>query len=171
MTEASEAGIKRRVALHKAAILSLWLGGAAFALDRLHKYLQIEVFGWRGGEHVSLTPFFDYVLVWNPGISYSLLQSAPPLALLALMGAAILLLAFWWLRAETALAKFGLAICIGGALSHVVDRITYGAVPDFFYPHWQAWSFYVFNISDTAITCGVILLLVDTVRPRRNAEV
>lgn len=148
--------------------LSLALGLFAFVIDRGHKYFQIEIEGWRGGEYAPVTSFFDYVLVWNTGISYGLFGSVPPGLLLAVMVVAMLALTIWWVRADTVLVRCGLALCLGGALSHVIDRWIYRAVPDFFYFHWGEWSFYVFNISDTAITFGVVLLAVDAIWPRAN---
>ena len=135
----------------------------AFGIDRLHKFLQLVVFGWQGGEYVTLTGFFDYVLVWNKGISYGLLQSVPVTLLGALMAVAIIALGVWWWRASSALVRAGLAICIGGALSNAMDRWIYGGVADFFYFHWQQYSFYIFNLADAAITVGVGLLILDFV--------
>lgn len=149
--------------------LSVCAGTFVFFADRLHKFIQLVLFGWTGGEWVPVTSFFNYVLVWNTGVSYGLLDGLPPYALLAIMAVAMALLAWWWVKAETALVRFGLAICLGGAVSHVIDRILYGAVADFFHFHWGDWSFYVFNISDTAITLGVVLLLLDLVWPRPKA--
>lgn len=146
--------------------LSLLLGFVVFVSDRGHKYFQLEIEGWRGGEYVRVTSFFDYVLVWNTGISYGLFGTLPPTALLAIMAVAILALTIWWVRADSVLVRYGLALCLGGACSHVIDRWVYGAVPDFFHFHWGEWSFYVFNISDTAITFGVVLLALDIVWPR-----
>ena len=154
-----------------ATILSLAFGFDAFLVDRLHKYLQIEIYGWAGGEFHPVAPFLDYVLVWNPGVSYSLLTGAPPAVILVVMGVAMALIALWWWRADTLLSKSGLAIILGGALSHVIDRAIYGAVPDFFHLHWQTWSFYVFNLADAAITLGVVLLLLDIVLVRRPKQV
>lgn len=148
--------------------LSLFLAILVFALDRGHKYVQIEMAGWRGGEVVPVTGFFDYMLLWNTGISYGLLDALPVEALLALMAVAMVFLLWWWWRADTRLARYGLALCIGGAASHIIDRWVYGAVPDFFHFHWGDWSFYVFNISDTVITIGVGLLILDVFRPRRG---
>lgn len=139
-----------------------------FLADRIHKFIQIEHFGWQGGEYARITSFFDYVLVWNTGISYGFLTDLPVWGLLVLMTFAITLLGFWWWRETSAVAKVGLAICIGGALSHIIDRFIYGAVPDFFHFHWNELSFYVFNISDTAITFGVGLLLLDLVLTRKS---
>lgn len=141
--------------------LSIALGLLAFALDRAHKYIQIEKLGWSGGEFERVTSFFDYVLVWNTGISYGLFGDLPIWTLLTIMGLAMALLTFWWVRADTILLRSGLALCLGGALSHIIDRWIYRAVPDFFHFHWDVYSFYVFNISDSAITLGVLLLALD----------
>ncbi|WP_423068849.1 signal peptidase II [Devosia sp. CN2-171] len=151
-------------------IPSLLVGLLAFALDRGHKFLQIDMLGWRGGEIVPVTSFFDYVLVWNPGVSYGLLNDLPVWALGAIAIVAIAALALWWSRAADPLVRFGLMLAIGGAVSNALDRLLYGAVADFFHFHWQAWSFYIFNIADVAITSGVLLLLLDFVgigRPKK----
>lgn len=120
---------------------------------------------------LPVTPFFDYVLVWNPGISYGLFTALPVTALIAIMSAATLAILLWWLRAREPLVRSGLALILGGAVSHLVDRFIYGAVPDFFYFHWGDWGFYVFNLSDTAISIGVLLLVIDAFRPQRPDKV
>ncbi|KQX34782.1 hypothetical protein ASD04_15425 [Devosia sp. Root436] len=174
--------------------ISLTTAILAFGLDRAHKAFQVsadcvaagaapcvEVFtsyvpfsmtGWRGGEIVRVTDFFDYVLVWNTGISYGLFDGLPVWALGVVMLVAIVALSIWWLRADSALIRLGLAFCIGGALSNAIDRLIYGAVADFFHLHWGNWSFYIFNLADVAITVGVILLIADLIglgRPRKSA--
>ena len=163
--------------------ISLTTAILAFGIDRAHKGFQVsaeciapgaarcvEIFSsfvpfamtnWRGGEVVRVTDFFDYVLVWNTGISYGLLEGLPVWALGVIMLVAIAALAVWWWRADSALIRLGLALCIGGALSNALDRLLYGAVADFFHLHWGTWSFYIFNLADIAITAGVILLLAD----------
>lgn len=172
--------------------ISLTTAILAFGIDRAHKGFQVsaeciapgaarcvEIFSsfvpfamtnWRGGEVVRVTDFFDYVLVWNTGISYGLLEGLPVWALGAIMLIAIAALSVWWWRADSALIRLGLALCIGGALSNALDRLLYGAVADFFHLHWGTWSFYIFNLADIAITAGVILLLADLIglgRPRK----
>ena len=144
-------------------ISSAFAGLLAFALDRGHKYFQVDVLGWRSGEVVRVTDFFDYVLVWNPGVSYGLLNDLPVWVLGAIAVVAIAALGLWWSRAADPLVRFGLMLAIGGAVSNALDRVLYGAVADFFHFHWQDWSFYIFNIADTAITLGVLLLLLDFV--------
>jgi signal peptidase II len=155
----------------------------AFGIDRAHKGFQVAAdciaiaqakcveipFGfvpfsmsnWRGGEVIRVTDFFDYVLVWNTGISYGMLDGLPAWALGALMLVAIAALAYWWSKTNVFLVRLGLALCIGGAFSNALDRLIYGAVADFFHFHWGEWSFYIFNLADVAITLGVILLIAD----------
>ncbi len=152
-------------------VSSLAVGVAAFALDRLHKFIQVDWLGWRGGEVLPVTGFFDYVLVWNPGVSYGLLNDLPVWALGGIAVVAIAALFVWWSRATDTLVRFGLMLAIGGAVSNAIDRLLYGAVADFFHFHWQSWSFYIFNIADVAITLGVLLLLLDFVglgRPKKS---
>ena len=133
----------------------------AFGLDRAHKFYQIEVQGWRGGEIIQVTDFFDYVLVWNTGVSYGLFGDLPLWVLGIVIVLATGMLIVWWVRSTQSLVRIGLALCIGGALSNGVDRLLYGAVADFFHFHWQGYSFYIFNIADMAITFGVLLLILD----------
>lgn len=155
---------------NKAMRLSIFLGLLVFVADRAHKFYQLETMGWTGGEFVPVTGFFNYVLVWNTGISYGLLTGVPTAALIALMAVATALLAWWWVRAETAMVRIGLALCLGGAVSHIIDRGVYGAVPDFFHFYWQQYSFYVFNISDSVITIGVVLLVLDMLLPGKRSN-
>lgn len=142
--------------------------GQAVCVDFPAFYHPLALSGWRGGEVVPVTSFFDYVLVWNTGISYGLLDGLPVWALGVVMLAAIVALSLWWWRSPALLVRLGLALCIGGALSNALDRLLYGAVADFFHFHWANWSFYIFNIADIAITLGVCLLLADIVGLGRN---
>jgi signal peptidase II len=164
-------------------ISSLIAGIVAFGLDRLHKGVQVSAqcigagpevcldhpgyfvpvnaTGWLGGEFVPVTSFFDYVLVWNRGVSYGLLDFMPVWGLGLIAAVAIAGLAVWWWRTTDALVRFGLMMAIGGALSNALDRLLYGAVADFFHFHVGQVSFYIFNIADVAITFGVLLLLLD----------
>lgn len=143
---------------------------AVLVLDRLHKYLQVDLAGWTGGEIVPLTPFFNYTLVWNTGISYGLLGGLAPEMLLLVMALAMVALAWWWVKEDSLLTRIGIALAIGGALSNAIDRIVWGAVADFFHFFLGTWSFYVFNIADVAISVGVVMMIVDVLRPKRAVE-
>ncbi len=54
----------------------------------------------------------------------------------------------------------------GGAVGNVIDRLRFGAVVDFIHAHLGDWSWYVFNVADAAIVCGVAALVIDSLMPR-----
>lgn len=142
-------------------LLSIVLGVLAFAADRLHKYLQVDVLHWPEGHFRPILPFLDLGLIFNPGVSYGLLSSLPFAAVAVIVAAALVALVVWWARSSSILVRAGLAICIGGAVSNALDRWIYGAVADFFWLHFGDMSLFVFNLADAAITLGVCLLLLD----------
>jgi signal peptidase II len=136
------------------------------AIDQASKLWLLDVFdlGKRGIVHI--TPFLDFVLTWNTGISYGLFPQESEfgrLILLALKAAAVVVLWVWLARAELRLTALALGLIIGGAIGNAIDRILYGAVADFVLFHITTKSFnfvwYVFNLADVAIVAGVIGLL------------
>lgn len=141
--------------------LSLVLGLVAFAADRLHKYVQMDVMAWPEGHFIPVLPFLDLGFVYNRGVSFGLLGSLPFPVVIAVVGVALVALFVWWARSSSTLVRIGLAICIGGAISNALDRWLFGAVADFFWLHWGDMSFFVFNVADAAISLGVLLLLLD----------
>ncbi len=141
--------------------LSLVLGIAAFAVDRLHKYVQVDVMHWPEQHFRPLLPFLELGLVYNTGVSYGLLASLPFAAVAVIVAAALIALIVWWARSTSPLVRAGLAICIGGAISNAFDRLIYPGVADFFWLHFGDFSLFVFNLADAAITLGVCLLLLD----------
>lgn len=147
---------------------SLLLGIGVFILDRLHKFIQIDIMGWIGGEIVHVTGFFDYMLIWNTGISWGLMSGVSAQMLLAIMVAAMAALSVWWWKDTAYWTRLGIALAIGGALSNALDRVIWGAVADFFHFYAGGYSFSVFNIADVAITFGVILLIFDAFRPKTS---
>ena len=114
---------------------------------------------------VAVTPFFDFVLVWNRGISYGLFQQDSALGRYVLIGLAVaasILLAVWIWRTSDRLLALGLGLVLGGALGNGLDRILYGAVVDLFHFHWGDFSWYVFNLADVWIVVGAALLIYDS---------
>lgn len=114
------------------------------------------------GEAIVVTPFFQLVSVHNPGAAFSLLATAPGWQRWFFLAVA-LLVTLWLLieaRATHALrlhAAYGLII--GGALGNASDRLVHGAVHDFLLLHYRAWHWPAFNLADSAITVGVLLVL------------
>lgn len=141
--------------------LSLFLGLAALAIDRLHKYVQVDAMAWPEGHFRPVLPFLDLGLVYNTGVSYGLFSSLPFAAVAVVVAVALVALIVWWARSHSPLVRAGLAICIGGAVSNAFDRLIYPGVADFFWLHFGDFSLFVFNLADAAITLGVCLLLLD----------
>ncbi len=153
--------------MKNAAPLSILIGFLGFLLDRGQKFYQIDILGWRGGERINVTGFFDYVLVWNKGVSFGLLDSTNPIIKYFLIGLALLIIIVWWFKTTDMLTKIGLALCVGGAISNIIDRFLYGAVADFFHFYLGQYSFYIFNLADVLISLGVALLLLEMLIPKK----
>ncbi|MBV1796222.1 signal peptidase II [Siccirubricoccus sp. G192] len=121
-------------------------------------------------------PFgLDLTMVWNRGVTFGLFSGDGPLnhLVLALLAAAIaLFLLRWMARAETRLVAVALGAVVGGAVGNVIDRLRFGAVVDFVDAHAWGWHWYVFNVADAGIVCGVGVLLADALfrRPPAGKE-
>jgi len=115
---------------------------------------------------IEILPFFNIVMVWNPGISYGLFQAESEFQrwLLVVFSLGVVGLLIWWLRGikDLRLAQ-AIGLIIGGAVGNVIDRIAYGKVADFFHLHAFDYSWYVFNVADTAIVFGVLLMAADLI--------
>lgn len=148
----------------------LILAVLVFAADQASKHALFNAAGLGGGAPLALGPWLDLVLVWNPGISYSLFSAQSMGGRLALLGftlavAAGLIVWLWrWPHSRAAAAALG--CLIGGALGNAFDRAVYGKVADFIHIHFGAFApFGVFNFADMAIFAGVVLLLYDGLFP------
>jgi signal peptidase II len=115
-------------------------------------------------ENVPVLPFFNLVMVWNPGISYGLFPASGMVGtgLLAAFSLIAVVGLGWWLWVSNRLTlTVGLGLVIGGALGNLIDRLVHGKVADFFHFYGLGYDWYVFNVADAAITFGVIALLYD----------
>ena len=141
----------------------LQLAGAIILIDQISKWMVLGTL--RPGESIYVAPFFNWVLTFNAGAAFSFLSEAGGwqrwlFTLLALgVSAWIVVL----LRRHSGEFRLSLALTLvlGGALGNVVDRIRFGAVVDFI--QWHAAGYYwpAFNVADSAITVGAILLAWD----------
>jgi lipoprotein signal peptidase len=121
---------------------------------------------------IVLLPVLNLTMVWNHGVTFGLLNGLGPLGAWLLAGAALAIvvaLGVWMRRAETRRVSAALGAITGGAVGNIVDRVRYGAVVDFIHAHIGGWSWYVFNIADAAIVCGVAVLVLDGLLPRKEA--
>jgi signal peptidase II len=145
--------------------LGLAVAALTVAADQANKAWMLHVYDIGAKGKVTLTPFFDVVLLWNKGISYGLLPQDSPLGRLGLIGFAFvasLALIVWLARITTPLTAVAIGLIIGGAIGNAIDRMVYGAVADFYAFHAFGFEWYVFNIADVAIVAGVIGLLYDS---------
>lgn len=145
----------------------LMVAGGTFALDQLCKMVLLYGAGFvhmSDGAAVPVLPFFNLMMVWNPGISLGLFPASSvegTVFLATFQMVAVGVLCWWLWSAKKVSLAIGLGMVIGGALGNLIDRLVYGKVADFFQLHAFGYSFYVFNVADAAITFGVIALLYD----------
>ncbi len=118
---------------------------------------------------VRLLPVLNLTWVENRGITFGLLNgvgSLGPVLLTLVALAVVVALGVWLWRAERALAAVALGAVAGGAVGNIIDRLRFGYVVDFIHAHAWGWSWYVFNLADAAIVCGVATLVLDGMRAR-----
>jgi signal peptidase II len=124
------------------------------------------------GKTVPVLPFFNLVMVWNPGISYGLFPASSPFAtgcLVVLSLTAVAGLGWWLWGCRSLSLALGIGSVIGGALGNLIDRLLYGKVADFFHFYAFGYDWYVFNIADAAITLGAIAIIYEVLKPEHPA--
>lgn len=152
----------------------LLLALVVLVLDQATKWWILEIVDLDRVGQVVVTSFLNLTMVWNRGVTFGLLTSdlwwKPFLLSAVALGIAALLLR-WLAKAETARIAWGLGLVLGGAVGNVIDRVRFGAVVDFVHLHAWGFHWYVFNVADSAIVCGVGLLLLDAlIRPPPPAK-
>jgi signal peptidase II len=141
---------------------------AVFALDQLSKWWILSLV-MAPPRRIPVTGFFDLVLVMNRGVSFGMLGDGPGWLTAALIIFAILLsavLCIWLWRADSVLLALALGLVIGGAIGNVIDRFRFGAVVDFLDFHLAGYHWPAFNVADSAITVGVALLILDSLKSK-----
>ena len=141
----------------------LILAAAVVLADQAVKWLVMEFFLTRA-DPVEVTSFFNLVLAWNRGVSFSLFHSEEAYAPFALAALALTIsagLGVWLGRVGHRWPATGIGLVIGGAIGNVIDRLRFGAVVDFLDFHWAGYHWPAFNIADSAITVGVLFLITD----------
>ena len=158
----------------------LIVAAVVLVLDQITKWLILNVvFDLPDpiGPHsthpsITITGFFNLVMVWNRGVSFGLLASDAEMTRWLLIGLALIIsavLAVWMARTPRPVLRLVLGAVIGGALGNVIDRLRFGAVADFFDVHAFGYHWPAFNIADSAISLGVVVLLIDAFRTGRDA--
>ncbi|KNH09840.1 Lipoprotein signal peptidase [Candidatus Burkholderia brachyanthoides] len=154
--------------------LAPWIGVALIVIlfDQLTKIVMQKVFAY--GEPHPLTPFFNLILVYNKGAAFSFLAMAGGWQRWAFTALGVLtaVVICYLLKKHSGQRLFctALALIMGGAIGNVIDRLMYGHVIDFLDFHLKAWHFPAFNIADSGITVGAVLLIIDELRRVRGSR-
>lgn len=140
-------------------VLALLVVGA----DQLTKYLITQWLSY--GQSWSVTHYFDLVLVYNPGAAFSFLADHSGwqrwFFIVLTSAVSVWLILLMQRHVHQIVLPLGLALILGGAIGNLIDRVMLGAVVDFLYFHMGSHGFPAFNVADSAITLGVVLMLVD----------
>jgi signal peptidase II len=146
--------------------LEAWLPVVIVALDQVTKALVRRTLPLH--ESVTVVPgFLDFTHIRNTGAAFGFMDGADlpykTVLLSAIAVASLVGVGFYaaGLPREQRLARWGLALILGGAAGNLIDRVTAGFVVDFVDVYWRAYHFWAFNVADSAITVGVTLWLLD----------
>ena len=160
------------VSSRKPPSLALWLGLALLVIV-LDQFTKTLILGWfQLGDTRYVTPFFNVVRVHNTGAAFSFLAGASGwqrwfFVVLGFVASGFIV---WMLRSHPTqrLFCFAVTMIMGGALGNVLDRLLHGYVVDFLQFHAGGWYFPSFNLADSAITLGALLLIADELRRMRR---
>ncbi|MCW8869168.1 MAG: signal peptidase II [Proteobacteria bacterium] len=151
----------------------LWLSVLVFIADQVTKYWATQSLTLYVPE--KITGFFNLTLLHNKGIAFSLLANQPGWQrwFILIMASVIVIWLLIWLfnsSSQLKLHNISLALVIGGALGNIYDRAVLGYVVDFIQLHYNDYYWPAFNIADSAITVGAVLLIIDTLFRKQDTE-
>lgn len=144
----------------------LWLSAVVVVLDLGTKWLATDMLDY--AISVPVLPFFNFTLLHNTGAAFSFLASAGGWQrwFFAALAVAISVMLVKWLasiKGDKWLA-IAIALVLGGALGNLYDRVLLGYVVDFLHFYWDSYHFPAFNVADSAITVGAIMMALDIFR-------
>ncbi len=153
----------------------MWLGlaGVLVVLDAWTKHLA--------STHLALyrplevTSWLNLTLAHNEGAAFSFLAGAGGwqrwfFSVVAIGISAILMIWLWRLPNRSRLLPVAISLVLGGAIGNLIDRLRFGYVVDFIDVHYRGWHWPAFNVADSVIVIGVILLLIEGFIPRKGPE-
>ncbi len=151
-----------------------WLGLSAFIVvtDQATKQLamsQLQLY-----EPLAVMPFLNLTLIYNTGAAFSFLDQAGGwqrwlFVVLAVIVSSLLLVWLYRLPDERRWLACALSLILGGALGNLWDRLSLGYVVDFIDVYYGPWHWPAFNVADSAISVGAVMLLLDALRKEPKA--
>lgn len=132
-------------------------------LDQLTKWMALK---YLLGKVVAVVPFVNFVLVFNRGAAFGFLNDAGNwqnffFVIVAAIACAVIIYMLTRLESRNTKVGVGLALILGGAIGNVIDRLVHGYVIDFIDVFYGSWHWPAFNIADSAISIGAVLLVLD----------
>ena len=158
--------LMRRVALAGGAF------AAALAADFVTKWLILNIV-MVPPRTIEIAPFFNLTLGFNTGVSFGMFREVfldRPLVLAGIKMLIVAGLLIWAMRTARPWETISLSLIAGGAMGNVLDRMRQGAVTDFLDFHVGGWHWPAFNMADTMITIGVVLLIAGSFWPPRSMD-
>ncbi|NQY26859.1 MAG: signal peptidase II [Piscirickettsiaceae bacterium] len=151
----------------------LWLTGLVIVLDQVSKWLMVS---WLSlYETVAVIPYFNLTMAHNYGAAFSFLADAGGWQkwFFIILASVISLGLLYWLYklAKTKLEAVSVALILGGAIGNVIDRIYYGYVVDFLDVYYGSYHWPAFNIADSAICIGAVLIIIDSFTAKSDEKV
>ena len=149
----------------------LWLAVFSLVLDQATKLAVDKSFQLY--ESIAVMPFFNLTYVHNTGAAFSFLSEAGGwqrwfFAALAIIMSFIMTLWITRLKEHETLLAVALSLILGGAIGNLIDRLAYGYVIDFVDVYYETYHWPAFNIADSSITIGVVLMLLDSFKSEKN---
>lgn len=145
------------------ALSWLWLSAAVIAFDQSTKWLALSALQ-PYVPHAVIPGLLNWTLAFNTGAAFSFLAEADGWQRWFFAGLAVVVsavLAMWLARTGRRdwRSALPLALVVGGALGNLIDRLRLGHVVDFIQVYWQQWAWPAFNLADSAISVGAVLLI------------
>ncbi|MFZ5659476.1 MAG: signal peptidase II [Pseudomonadota bacterium] len=146
----------------------LWLSVAVVVFDQLSKWWAVSELAL-GESRVLIPHFFNLTLVHNYGAAFGMLAQAGGwqrflFGGIAALAAAVITAILRRLRPGAGWVAVALGLILGGAIGNLIDRIYLGYVIDFADVYWRTHHWPAFNLADSAITIGAVMLVIDTFR-------
>lgn len=131
---------------------------AAIILDQISKIAVDHLLPFQ--EPVPILPFIDFYRTYNTGVAFSMFEHFDGWIIVGVRLAIVAFVLWLWQRTDKHrwLYHLGFALVIAGAVGNLIDRFAYGHVVDFILFHTQTWSFAIFNIADSYISVGAVII-------------
>jgi signal peptidase II len=142
----------------------LWIAVVVVVLDQLSKGAALAYLS--ADAEVGVIPFLNLTLAYNRGAAFGFLNAAGGwqnlfFIVVAIIACAVILYVLLRPASHDRTVAVGLVLILGGAIGNVIDRVLYGHVVDFIKVYYGSWHWPVFNVADSAITVGAVLLVLD----------